>query len=72
MAGLYEGQPSHTTDRPTGKRILKAFARAKITLTRVKKDTGTEWHITPLSPLHKQILRYLHLPLSLYPDLAHY
>jgi transposase len=72
MVGLYEGQPSRTTDRPTGKRILKAFARAKITLTRVKKDTGTEWYITPLSPLHKQILRYLRLPLSLYPNLAHY
>jgi len=72
LTGLYEGQSSRATDRPTGKRILKAFARAKITLTQVELNTGTEWHITPLSPLHKQILRYLRLPISLYTDLAHY
>jgi transposase len=71
LTGLYEGQPSRSTDRPTGKRILKAFARAKITLLRVELDTGVEWHMTPLSPLHKRILGYLKLPLSLYADLAH-
>lgn len=36
VAGLYEGQPNRTTARPTGKRLLKAFARAKITLTWVE------------------------------------
>ena len=72
LAGLYEGQPRRTTDRPTGKRILKAFARAKITLTQVRSETGTTWHVTPLSPLHKRILRYLRLPISLYNDLAYY
>jgi transposase len=72
LTGLYEGQPSRATDRPTGKRILKAFARAKITLTRIQLDTTTHWHVTPLSPLHEQILGYLRLPLSLYADLAHY
>jgi transposase len=71
LTGLYEGQPSRSTDQPTGKRILKAFARAKITLLRVELDTGVEWHMTPLSPLHKQILGYLRLPLSLYTDLAY-
>jgi transposase len=71
LTGLYEGQPSRSTDRPTGKRILKAFARAKITLLRVELDSGVEWHVTPLTPLHKQILRYLRLPLSLYTDLAY-
>ena len=70
LAGLYEGQPSRTTTRPTGKRILKAFARAKIALTRVELPDETHWHITPLLPLHKQILKYLRLPLSLYTDLA--
>jgi len=72
LAGLYEGQPRRTTDRPTGKRILKAFARAKITLTQVQSKVGTTWHVTPLSPLHVQILRYLRLPISLYADLAFY
>ena len=72
LSGLYEGQPTRTTDRPTGKRILKAFARAKITLTKVLLDSGQTGHITPLSDLHRQILAYLRLPLSLYTDLAFY
>jgi len=72
LSGLYEGQPTRTTDRPTGKRILKAFARAKILLTKVTLDSGQTWHITPLSDLHRQILAYLRLPLSLYTDLAFY
>jgi transposase len=70
LTGLYEGQPRRATDRPTGKRLLKAFARANLTLTRVSLKTAVEWHITPLSPLHKQILSYLRLPMSLYTDLA--
>jgi len=72
LTGLYEGQPNRTTTRPTGKRILRAFARAKIALTRVELPDETHWHITPLLPLHKQILKYLHLPLSLYTELAFY
>lgn len=72
LGGLYEGQPNRTTTRPTGKRVLNAFARAKIALTRVELPDETHWHITPLQPLHKQILRYLHLPMSLYTELAFY
>lgn len=70
LTGLYEGQPGRATARPTGKRILLAFARAKITLTQIQLDTTTHWHVTPLSSLHKQILGYLRLPLALYLDLA--
>lgn len=40
LTGLYEGQPSRSTDRSTGKRLLKAFARAKITLLRVELDSN--------------------------------
>jgi transposase len=72
LSGLYEGQPTRTTDRPTGKRLLNAFARAKIVLTKVTLDSGQTWHVTPLSDLHQQILTYLRLPLSLYTDLAFY
>ena len=42
VAGLYEGQPHRATDRPTGKRILKAFARAQITWTWVETVTFPE------------------------------
>ncbi len=66
MKGLYEGQPNRATNRPSGKRLLKAFARAKITLTGVETHAGVQWHVTPLSPRLQQILHYLRLPLSLY------
>jgi transposase len=71
VAGLYEGQPTRPTNRPTGKRLLKAFARAEITLTEVRVNASRYWHLTPLSPLHEQLLRYLRLPASLYTALAY-
>jgi transposase len=70
LAGLYEGLPTRTTERPTGTRILQAFARAQITLTHVRRGRRTFWYLTPLSPLHEQLLRHLHLPPSLYTVLA--
>jgi len=69
LKGLYAGQATRETDRPTGKRILQAFARAQITLTRVVVDRQTTWHITALSELHKQVLHYLRLPETLYAGL---
>lgn len=69
LTGLYAGQAQRQTDRPTGKRILQAFARAQITLTHVRGETQTEWHITALSELHQQVLRYLRLPVTLYAAL---
>jgi transposase len=70
VAGLYEGSPTHSTERPTGTRILQAFARAQITLTQVRIGKKTFWYLTPLSPLHDQLLRHLHLPMSLYTALG--
>jgi transposase len=70
LAGLYEGSPTRTTERPTGTRILQAFARTQITLTHVRIGRRTFWYLTPLSPLHEQLLRHLHLPTSLYTALA--
>ena len=70
VAGLSEGSPTHTTERPTGTRILQAFARAQITLTHGRMGRRTFWSLTPLSPLHEQWLRHLHLPMSLYTALG--
>jgi hypothetical protein len=70
LAGLYEGAPTHTTARPSGTRILKAFARAQLTLTWAQHGGTSAWHLAPLTPLHEQLLRYLHLPTSLYTALA--
>lgn len=69
LSGLYPGQPKRRTEQPTGKRILQAFARAQITLTRIAVDAQIEWHITALSELHEQVLRYLRLPATLYAAL---
>lgn len=71
IASLYEGQPTRSTDRPTGKRILQAFARAQITLTHAKVGAVAFWHLTPLAPLHEQLLQHLRLPASLYTALAY-
>jgi transposase len=71
VAGLYEGQPTRRTDRPTGKRILQAFARAQITLTHAQVGAVTFWHLTPLTSLHEQLLWHLQLPASLYTALAY-
>ncbi len=70
LTGLYEGQPKRATDRPTGVRLLKAYARAEITLTRIEMDGQVLRHITPLSDLLEQILAYLGLSVSLYQRLA--
>ncbi|MGQ9768627.1 MAG: IS1634 family transposase, partial [Anaerolineae bacterium] len=70
LRGLYEGQPKRTTDRPTGVRLLKACARAEITLTRIEMDGQMWWHITPLLGLVQQILAHLGLSPSLYRSLA--
>ena len=70
LSGLYEGQPNRTTDRPTGTRLLRAFARAEITLTRVQMANHVRWHMTPLSNVLVEILAYLGLSVSLYKRLA--
>jgi transposase len=69
MSGLYEGQPSRRTSRPTGVRLLKAFAREEVTLTRIQVGETHFWHITSLSGLQRQILAYLKLSPSLYERL---
>lgn len=70
LAGLYEGQPNRLSQRPSAKRILKAFARAEITLTRVQIDQNTYCRVTPLPPLLQSLLRYLQLPDDLFTSLA--
>jgi len=69
MSGLYEGLPTLTTDQPTAKRLLRAFVRAEITLTRIQTGEYVSWHITPLSPLLEEILGYLSLSPALYTRL---
>ncbi len=69
LIGLYPQEPKRTTDQPTAARLLKAFARAEITLTRITLGTASHWHLTPLSVQLIRILAYLGLSPSIYTRL---
>jgi len=69
LPGLYPGLPQRTTDRPTGKRVLEAIARAEITLTQVESGDGCHWHLSALPALLKQVLGYLGLSEAVYTRL---
>src|SRR5512147_1257234 len=66
LRGLYPGQASRTTEAPTAVRVLKAIAKAGLTLTRVDHGDGSYWHLTPLPELLKRVLAYLGLPETVY------
>ena len=70
LIGLYEGQPKKATDRPTAVSLLKAIARAEITLTRIDSGDHSHWHLTPLPSLLDRVLAYLGLSALLYKRLV--
>jgi transposase len=69
LTGLYEGNPSRSTKRPTTERLLRAFK--PITLTSVILPGQRILHLTPLTPVQTQILTALGLSESVYTDLTH-
>ena len=71
-AGLFVGQPQRLTERPTAVSLLRALARAEITLTRVELGGQVHWHLTPLPGWLGRLLACLGLPLTLYHTLAPY
>jgi transposase len=64
LTGLYAGQPTRSTARPTAEKLLHAFNG--ITLTKVIQGKEQYWHITPLSDVQKAILELLSLPADLF------
>jgi transposase len=68
LVGLYPGNPTRATARPTTERLLHAFQN--VTLTLVQLPHQTLKHVTPLSPLQIRILALLDLPISIYTNLA--
>jgi transposase len=68
LAGLYKDNPRRATATPTAERLLQAFV--PITLTQMPLPDQTIRHVTPLTPVQKQILRLLGLPTDLYAALA--
>jgi transposase len=67
LAGLFPGQASRTTDRPTTERLLKAFDQ--IALVVIRHGKQLQRYLTPLSTLHKDILRLMSCPANLYQRL---
>jgi transposase len=69
MKGLYAGLPQKATTTPTAVALLSAISRAEITVTQLVWHGETTTHLTPLPELLLDVLRYLHLPESLYTGL---
>lgn len=68
LSGLYPGQPTRTTDRPTTERLLRAFKG--ITLSIIDLPGQHIRHVTPLSSLQNRILQLLTFSDSIYAELA--
>jgi len=68
LAGLYAGQATRQTERPTSERLLKAFASVQITT--VQSESPPQRLLTPLTPLQHMILALLKCPPDLYARLA--
>jgi transposase len=68
LVGLYPGNPTRATARPTTERLLQAFQNVTLTIVRIPHQTIT--HVTPLSALQIRILSLLDLPTSIYTNLA--
>ena len=68
LTGLYAGNPTRATERPTTELMLRAFKG--VFLSFITVGTQTYRHLTPLSELQQKILRLLDCPVSIYTRLA--
>ena len=66
LPGLYPGQASRTTERPTGSRVLTAIAREGITATEVDDGEERRWHLSPLPELVQGVRSSLGLSEAIY------
>ena len=69
MTGLYAGLPKKATATPTAPAMLSAISREQITLLEVEWQGERTRRLSVLPELLVEVLRYLHLPLSLYTEL---
>lgn len=67
LAGLYAGNPTRTTARPTTERLCTAFKG--LTLSVVQLPEQTFRHVSPLTGLQHRIVALLGLPPTLYENL---
>lgn len=64
LRGLYTGNPTRATVRPTTERLLRAFEG--LTLYCLNDSQTTRYEVTPLSPLQQRILELVNIPPSVY------
>jgi transposase len=68
LGGLYVGNPTRATARPTAARLLEALQG--LTLTIIREDRRWRRHRTPLSPVHRRMLALLDFPVDIYTRLC--
>ena len=68
LRGLYAGQPTRSTRRPTAERVLEAFRN--LTLTVVELPTQVIRHLTPLTTLQHRLLALAGLEATCYTRLV--
>lgn len=68
LAGLYKGQPTATTRRPTAERLLEQFE--EITLTIMEHASQRLLHLTALSPVQQRIVALLGFAPDIYTQLV--
>ena len=68
LKGLYPGNPTRATTRPTTEKLLQAFDNLTLTLIQARG----EWYgdVTPLNPLQSKILTFLGLSPEIYSGLV--
>jgi hypothetical protein len=67
LDGLYIGNPTRATARPTAERLLEAFQG--LTLTIIREGRRRRRHLTPLSRVHQRILALLDFSKDIYTRL---
>jgi len=68
LKGLYAGQPGRQAKRPSAELLLRAFKGISLAVVQVAGQQGA--HLTPLTPLHRQLLELWGLPSDIYLRLA--
>jgi transposase len=68
LAGVYAGQPTRATTRPTAERLLAAFR--DVTLTILELPGRVRWHLTPLTTVQQRILALMGCPPTIYTQLV--
>jgi hypothetical protein len=71
LTGIYRGNPTRGTTRPTTERLLQAFEHINLLILPSERgsETPAVCFVTPLSPVQEDILALLGLPTSLYTAL---